>query len=177
MNRTLLLILIILLGASYSSAQTMVAPNKPIPLFNAESGYITINELTGGFGLGIVDAPYSKHFFGFTTIHGYQINESFVVAGGTGFSAYNGGSLIPLFMDFRYRFLISTFTPYIIGDGGLLFNPSGGTKLFINPAAGVRYTINRKIALNLSTGLFVQKGVGVRDSYINFKLGVTFKPH
>jgi hypothetical protein len=176
MNRTLLLILIILFGASYSSAQNIVTPNKPVPLFNAEPGYITINELTGAFGLGIVNAPYAKHFFGFTTIHGYQVNESFVVAGGTGFSAYNGGILIPLFMDFRYRFLINTFTPYVVGDGGVLFNPSGGTKLFINPAAGVRYTLNRKIGFNFSTGLFVQKGVGVRDSYINFKLGVTFKP-
>jgi hypothetical protein len=86
--------------------------------------------------------------------------------------------MIPLFMDFRYRFLISTLTPYIVGDGGLLFDisGSGGTKIFFNPAAGIRYAINSKVALNFSTGLFVQKGVGVRDSYINFKLGVTFIP-
>jgi hypothetical protein len=176
MNRTLLLISIILLAATNVSAQQKVSPNKPVQKLSPESGYITINEFTGGPGLGIVDAPYSKYFFGFTTIHGYQVDQSFIVAAGTGFSAYNGGSMIPLFMDFRYNFLISTFTPYVVGDGGILINTSGGIKLSINPAAGVRYTISRKIALNFSTGLFVQSGAGVRDSYLNFKLGVTFKP-
>jgi opacity protein-like surface antigen len=176
MNRKLLLISIMLLAASSVSAQDIVSPNKPVPLINSAPGYITINELTGGPGLGIVNAPYSKYFFGFTTIHGYQIDQSFVIAAGTGLSAYNGGTMIPLFMDFRYRFLISTFTPYVVGDGGVLFKLSGGVKLFINPAVGVRYTINRKIGLNFSTGLFVQSGAGVRDSYINFKLGVTFIP-
>lgn len=176
MNRILLLILIFLLCSSYSSAQNRVSPNKPIQLLSSAPGYITINELTGGPGLGIVSAPYSKYFFGFTTLHGYQIDKSFVVAAGTGFSGYNGGSMIPLFLDFRYRFLVSTFTPYITGDGGVLFKLAGGTKLFINPAVGVRYTINRQIGINFSTGLFVQSGEGVRDSYINFKLGVTFIP-
>jgi hypothetical protein len=176
MNRTLLLFSIFLLVSFTASAQGRVSPNKPIKKLSTETGYITINELTGGAGLGLVTTPLSKYFFGFTTIHGYQVNESFVVAGGTGFSAYNGGNLVPFFMDFRYRFMISTFTPYVVGDGGLLFNTAGSTKLFINPAVGVRYTINRKFGANFSTGLFVQTGDGVRDSYINFKLGVTFIP-
>jgi hypothetical protein len=175
MNRTIFIISLILLGASYTSAQ-IVSSKNPGQTLNPNKGYITINDLTGAVGLGKVNTSLSKSFFGFTTIHGYQIDQSFVVAAGTGFSAYNGGNLIPLFLDLRYSFLISTFTPFVLGDGGVLFNTTGGTKLFINPAVGVRYTLKRNTGLNFSTGLFVQTGEGVRDSFINFKLGITFIP-
>jgi hypothetical protein len=60
MYRTLLLISIILLGTTCSLAQNLVSPNTPIQKLSSESGYITINEFTGGFGLGVVDAPYAK---------------------------------------------------------------------------------------------------------------------
>jgi hypothetical protein len=175
MNRTILITAFILMSASYTLAQR-VPSTDPGQGLTPSKGYITINDITGGIGLGLVNTPLSKSFFGFTTIHGYQINKSFVVAAGTGFSAYNGGNLIPFFVDLRYHFLINTFTPFVSGDGGALFNTAGGTKLFINPAAGVRYTLNRNIGLNFGTGLFIQTGDGVRDSYINFKLGVTYIP-
>jgi hypothetical protein len=158
----------------YASGQT-VTMTKPAQTISTTPGYITINEFTGGVGLGIVSGSFGKSFVGITTIHGYQVDHSFVVAAGTGFLAYNGGNLIPLFMDLRYCFPINPFTPYVLGDGGVLLNPSGSTKLFINPAVGVRYSMNRKIGFNFSTGLFVQKGDGIRDSFINFKLGVTVK--
>jgi hypothetical protein len=176
MNRTLHLIVTFILISSFASAQNLVTPNKPGQRFNSDPGYITINEISGGPGLGIVNTPYSKYFIGFTTVHGYQINKNFVVAAGTGFSAYNGGNFIPLFIDLRYRFLISNVTPFVAGEGGTLLNLSGGTKLFINPTLGVRYTVNRKIGLNISSGLFIQKSDETRDSYINFKVGVTFMP-
>jgi hypothetical protein len=174
MRRTILVISVMLMSAAYAFAQNRVAPNKPNQVLSTEPGYVTINELNGGPGLGIVSAPYAKYFFGFTTIHGYQVDQSFMVAGGTGFSAYNGGSMIPLFIDLRYCFPMGEFAPYGSGDGGVLFMFKGGTKLFINPAAGVRYTLSRNVALNFSTGLFIQTGEGVRDSYVNFKLGVTY---
>jgi hypothetical protein len=177
MNRTLQLIPALLLIATFSSGQKLVTPNRPALRFNTDPGYITINEITGGPGLGIVNAPFAKYFVGFTTVHGYQINQSFVVAAGTGFSAYNGGNLIPLFIDLRYRILIGSVTPYIAGDGGALFNLAGGaTRFFINPSLGVRYTVNRKIGLNISSGLFIQKDNQVRDSYLNFKVGITYMP-
>ena len=175
MKRTPAILTIILLTMFTVSAQDMVVPNKPIVTLSGTRGYITINELTTGVGLGVVSVPYSKSFFGFTTIHSYQINESFVVGGGTGVSFYNGGTFIPVFADVRYRFLINTLTPYLFGDGGLLVNTAGGTKLFMNGGAGVRYTINKKFGLNFGTGIWTQYG-NARDSFINFKLGVTFKP-
>jgi hypothetical protein len=176
MNRTFLLITAFILIATFTQGQNLVSPNRPAQNFNTDPGYIMINEITGGPGLGIVNTPFSKYFIGFTTVHGYQINKSFVAAAGTGFSVYNGGNLIPLFISLRYRFLVRNVTPYIAGEGGTLFNPAGGTKLFINPALGVRYTVNRRIGLNISSGLFVQKSNEVRDSYINFKVGITFMP-
>jgi len=157
------------------SAQNKVAPNKPFVSLSGTPGYITINELTAGIGLGDVSVPYSKSFFGVTTIHGYQINESFVIGGGTGALFYNGGTFIPVFADVRYRFLINTFTPYIFGDGGLLINTAGGSKMFANGGAGVRYTVNSHLGINFGTGLWIQYG-DTRDAFVNFKLGVTYKP-
>jgi opacity protein-like surface antigen len=176
MKRIVLLTLLIAGLVSLTFAQNKVNPNKPGVEFNPKSGYITINELVGGFGLGITNTPYSKGFFGFTTIHGYQVNKEFVVAGGTGLHFYNEGMLMPLFLDLRYRFYISQFTIYAFGDGGLLLDFSGkkDTRLFINPGLGVRYAIKRNLAVNLGTGLFIQFG-NSRDSYLNLKTGVTYK--
>lgn len=175
MKRTPAILTVILLTMFTVSAQDMVTPNKPIVSLSGTRGYITINELTAGVGLGVVSVPYSKSFFGFTTIHGYQINESFVIGGGTGVSFYNGGTFIPVFADVRYRFLINTLTPYLFGDGGFLINTAGSSKMFLNGGAGVRYTINSHIGINFGTGIWVQYG-NIRDSFVNFKLGVTFKP-
>ena len=161
-------------------AQEMIMPNKPYELLDTKPGYITINELNSGVGLNLTYADYSKSFFGFTTIHGYQINRSFLIAGGTGIYVYDGKTLVPLFMDFRYRFMVGQFTPYLFGDGGFLFDFSdfnSGTRLFINAGPGVRYTISNNMGLNLGTGLMIQIGDLSRDSFINFKIGVTFKPN
>lgn len=175
MKRSLAIVSLILITTSILSGQEIETPNKPYVNLDTTPGYITINELTAGIGLGITSVPYSKSFFGFTTIHGYQINKSFLVGGGTGLSFYNGGTFIPLFLDVRYRLSVGTFTPYLFGDGGILINTKGGVKLFINPGAGVRYTINERLALNFGTGLWVQNE-DTRDAFINFKLGITFKP-
>jgi len=99
MKRFIVLTAMILLTISFASAQVKVAPNNPTDILSPTPGYITINEFVGGIGLKGRVLPYAQGFFGFTTIHGYQINESFAVGGGTGFLSYNGGSLIPLFVD------------------------------------------------------------------------------
>ena len=74
--------------------QDRVIPNKPYSSLYSGPGYITNNEFTSGFGLGNVSLPFTKTFFGFNTIHGYQINRFFVISGGTGALFYNGGTLI-----------------------------------------------------------------------------------
>ena len=176
----MLLLLIITVCVWAVSAQDRVSPNRPNSSLVSGSGYVTINELTGGIGLGQNIVPYSKSFFGFSTVHGYQIDQNFFLGAGTGASFYNGGAMIPLFLDIRFSFRINPFTPYIFGDGGFLFSLSdlnSDTKIFVNPGIGVKYPISGNLGLNFGTGYWMQAGgSSMRDSFINFKLGVIFKP-
>lgn len=176
MKRTFTLLFLLTFTACVVYAQEKVNPNQPGINLSTAKGYITINELHFGFGLVVTDVPYSKSFFGFTTIHGYQFNKSILAAAGTGLSFYNGGLFVPLFLDFRFRFNIDQYTPYVFADGGFLLNFSdfGSTKLFVNPGMGIRYAFNHNWAGNLGAGLLIQYG-GVRDSFINFKTGATYK--
>ena len=168
-----LLVLLIGLASLSVSAQDM----RPTSALNPENGFISINELTAGVGLGITNVPYAESYFGFTTINGYQINKSFVAAGGTGILAYNGGVLVPLFLDFRYSFNTENFIPYFWADGGFLLNFNDfkdGTKQFVNPGFGVRKSFSESIAATLGAGVLFQSG-GSRDSFVNFKGGVIYK--
>jgi hypothetical protein len=157
-------------------SQEVLRYERPNTLLSVEKGYITITEFTTGVGLGQVGPAYSKYFFGLSTVHGYQINKEFIAGGGTGINFYNGGTLIPLFLDFRYRIYVSRVTPYLVANGGVLFDFSGNkdTRVFINPSAGVSYTLKPKLAISFGTGLFTQWG-NVRDSYINLRTGVIYK--
>ena len=176
MKSIVLLTLFIVGFVSAISAKESFKTKVPVLTFNPEPGYITINEFTGGFGLVVTSTPYSKGFFGFTTLHGYQVNKTLVVSLGTGLNFYNDGVLMPLFLDLRYRIYVSRFTPYVFGEGGFLFDYSAkkDTRVFISPGAGVSYTIKRNLAVNLGTGLFVQWGTR-RDAYFILKGGVVYK--
>jgi hypothetical protein len=71
-------------------------------------------------------------------------------------------------------------SPYIYEDNGLLLNIGKlltDTKMFINPGAGINLKISGTLAASFGTGLFVQMGPNVsRDSFVNLKVGVTYKP-
>jgi hypothetical protein len=177
MKRTLLFIILIAFTAAITFAQDRVTGNKPYSTLGSDPGFIVITEINGGIGLGVTDVDYSKSFFGVTAIGGYLINKSFLVGAGTGLSFYNGGMLVPLFLDFRYTFSIAPVTPYLFADGGLLLNVSdfAGTKLFINPGAGARYVFSRKVAVNLGLGMLIQQGSPARDSFVNIKMGMIYK--
>ena len=177
MKRAISFILIIFIATSIVIAQYKVVPNMPYSTLNTAPGFITINEATYGLGLSGTTAPFSKQFFGFTSVNGYQVNRNFIFAAGTGFSFYESGLLVPLFLDFRFSFYISHLTPYIFGDGGLLINVSdlNNTKLFINPGIGARYTLSRGIALNLGAGILSQVDGTVRESFLNLKFGMVYK--
>ena len=177
--KTIASLLIMVLMASFSTAasQERVSPKKPYVTLDSEPGFISTNELNIGFGLGDTGPDYSKSFFGFTTTNGYLINKNFTVGGGTGFLVYNGGTLIPLFLDIRYKMNIGPVTPYLFGDGGFLFRTKDvdeGSKMFINFGSGAQYAFSPKLAANLGAGLFIQYN-STRDSFINIKGGVTYK--
>jgi hypothetical protein len=177
MKYTSCITIIIFSTALSVSAQYKVIPNKPYANLSTSSGFVTINEGTYGLGLSGKTFPFSKHFFGFTTVNGYQVNQNFILAAGTGFYIYESGLLIPLFLDFRYAFYINQLSPYLFSDGGLLINVSklDNTKLFINPGVGVRYALSRNLALNLGAGILAQVDGTVRESFLNLKLGAVYK--
>jgi hypothetical protein len=175
--KKLIILSIFVLFCGSASAQ-LVRGNKPYNSLNSDAGYITINEFNYGFGLGEIDAPYSTRYFGITSVHGYQVNSIFMIGGGTGALIYNDGLMIPLFVNMRVRFPINEFTPYLSGDGGLLINPSdfNSAIMFINPSAGVRYSIDRRLALTLSGGLWIQMHSSTgRSSFINSRVGMVYK--
>ncbi len=171
----ILILMIAFTGSIF--AQFRVEPNRPYSMLNSGPGYITINELTGGYGLAGHTMPFSKYFFGFTTIHGYQVNANYIIAGGTGFAIYESGVLVPLFLDFRFSFYISRLTPYLYADGGLLLDIAdfNSTKLFINPGAGIRYSYNRSLAFTLGAGFISQVDGRARETFVSLKAGVVYK--
>ena len=177
MKRKFTLIIIFICSVVTVSAQSEDSLKQSAYVHHSNAGFITINELTGGIGLGETGPPYSKSFWGFTTVNGYQTDFNFIAAIGTGLSFYNGGMLVPLFLDFRYEFNLDQFKPYIFVDGGLLFNFSDfkeGTKLFINPGIGVKHYFSEKMSITLGGGLLIQYRPD-RDSFINIKAGVSYK--
>jgi len=178
-----ILISLLLLAVITVSAQ----PYKRPSTLNPNSGYSNVNELAGGFGLGITSEDYARHFVGFTTTHGYQLNlfglnvKSNLFGGlGTGILVYNGGLLFPLYGDFRFTWNRTKPTPFIFGRSGLLINPDDfdhGTRQFINLGGGIRLRLNERFTASFSPGIMVQMGNLVpRDASIDFKLGLAFKP-
>jgi hypothetical protein len=75
---------------------------------------------------------------------------------------------------------IKKISPFIYEDNGVLLNYKeliSGTKMFINSGAGIKLKISGSLAANIDAGLFVQMGPNVsRDSFVNLKVGVVYKP-
>ena len=157
--------------------QGRVVPNKPFSSLSSTPGFVSINEVTGGLGLVGHSYTYTKHFIGFSTVNGYQVTGNFFLGVGLGISFYDGGPLVPLFLDIRYAFNTGQLSPYLYADGGMRLDVTSfnETKLFINPGVGARYALSRTLALNLSVGMLSQVDGINRATFVNFKLGVLYK--
>jgi hypothetical protein len=141
------------------------------------SGYVNITEVTVASGLGNTTADYTGRFTGLTMVNGYAINEHFITGIGLGLQAYNGGSMGPVYLDIRYTLNSrKKYTPFIYGDGGMLLNFDDFSKpgLFISPGIGISRSIDKKIAVILSTAVFVQSFPKNVSSFIQVKLGIRF---
>ena len=103
-----------------------------------------------------------------------MINKRFLTGVGLGINSYNGGWMTPLYLDFRYKFRETGYTPYLFADGGFLiiFDDITEPGFFLNPGLGIQKKIHNRFTLNLGTGLFIQR-TPVKASFINFKLGFT----
>jgi len=174
--------LVLLIISTVLSGQDFI-PEPPDP----QSGYLNINELTAGYGLGNTEIPYSKYFYGFTTIHGYEFNISpfdiksdLFVGAGAGMLFYDDGAMFPLLADLRYTIIRKKISPFVFGNGGLLISMDGirdRSMLSVNGGAGTRIRISDKLNVCIGTGLSIQfhRDEG-RDAFIHLRAGVSFKP-
>lgn len=157
------------------AADSIAIANKPKP--PKESGFVSITEIGGGLGLGDVSVDYSNRMITVNTIAGYRVNNHFIAGIGTGVNIYNGGFMIPAYLDFRYAFNKGKVSPFFVADGGVLFHPDGlsSSGLFINPAFGVTKQLNSRTSFHISGGVWVQEAPqGMRNSFFNIKGGVSF---
>ncbi|MBN2521612.1 MAG: hypothetical protein JXB17_13955 [Bacteroidales bacterium] len=182
MNKLLITLLI-----SFLTTTAFSQPfNRPVTL-NPHSGYVAINEINSGYGLGGTNIDYSKNYVGFTTTHGYQlniyglnVNGSVAAGAGIGILIYNGGTLFPLYGDVRLTMNRGSVSPYFFGRGGLLISFEdfqGLTRLFANGGGGIKLRVNEQFSLNIGPGLLLQMGNNVsRDAFVNLNVGIVFKP-
>ena len=185
MKRLLIIFLCILICTLTYSQKPAFLKLQSVTI-NANSGYVSITDITYGYGLGGSTEPYGRQYIGFTTMHGYQLNlyglnikRSLIAGAGIGVLYYNAQPLVPLYLDFRYVWSLKKISPFIYEDNGILmnFDDLTSTKMFINPGAGINLKISGTLAASIGAGLFVQMGPGVsRDSFVNLKLGLSYKP-
>ncbi|MBS0000477.1 MAG: hypothetical protein KFF73_15970 [Cyclobacteriaceae bacterium] len=184
MQKLILLMLMLPVAMPTASGQYYEGPYDPVKIHYKTPGFISINEIGYGSGLGESDTislKYSEYFVSVTSILGYYVSQNFIFGAGTGAYFYNGGTLIPIFGDMRFTYNFKRINPYASGSGGFLFylsDPGSNIKLFISPMVGVRMVVTYSVAATASVGAHIQEGGAMedRDTFINFKLGVHIKP-
>lgn len=143
-----------------------------------ENGFVNITEITGGIGLAKTHVDYSSRVIGLNNVFGYQINKSFLTGLGVGIYGYDGGILVPVYLDMRYYFKPGAqLSPYISADGGLQLNPKEfeKTTIFINPTVGLKKKIGEKSWLNFGIGtLTIGRPDGERSTFFTIKGGFSF---
>ncbi len=181
MKRLTLLLLLFIISAGVIQGQ---ARRRSVTT-NPNSGYANFNELVAGYGLGTTALPNSEYYYGGISTHGYQlniyglnINRSFFAGLGAGALFFEGDLMIPLFLDLRHFWNSKIISPYIMGEGGFLFNPRNidkKTLLMINGGGGIQFNISDKFSLNAGPGLGIQMGVDGRRSFLFARFGLGFK--
>lgn len=162
--------------------------SQPISLFSG--GYYNATEVTYGLGLKLVDAPFSHNHIGITTVNGMRFGSGLAIGIGVGYLGYNNGEtnagwMLPLYGDVRYFIGNQKNKFFVMADGGFLFNFEDfkeNARYFINPAVGIVIPVSKNSHLTFSAGLFTQydydffnkDDAGIRDSFINMKLGLLF---
>ena len=178
---------IIFFGLSLLTATIVSAQNENPVTLKTKSGYININELSCGYGLGETTPEYSKYFYGLTSLLGYQwniylfgINSNLVGGIGAGMLFYNGGPLFPLYGDLRVTMNKEKVSPFIFARGGFLISVndlSNKTRVFANVGGGINLKIDDHLVFNIGPGLLIQMIHYVsRDTFIHLNVGVAIIP-
>ncbi|MBE0676060.1 MAG: hypothetical protein IH591_15500, partial [Bacteroidales bacterium] len=99
-------------------ADSIAEANRPVVVPVKTSGwYVNTTEIGWAAGLGETSPDYTKYCFGFTNVFGYSFSKNINAGIGTGVHFYNGGTMIPPYLDFRYIFAGDRFNPFIVADG------------------------------------------------------------
>ena len=187
--KNILFALALLLYATVGRSASNVSVMAPEYLVNSSStsslinnyrnGFFSHTEIDLAFGLGSTELPYSRQFFGATTIGGYHFKSYFFTGLGVGIFDYNSGVMAPVFFHARYNFSDKRVSPFLCSDVGMLFNVAGtdiDNPFYANPGAGISVLTQRKRTFTATVSLYThwKKNV-VRESFINLKIGLLLK--
>ena len=158
-----------------------------LPYSGTVGGLYSLTEAQYGFGLEVIDPPFSHHVVGATTALGWRSPGGFAIGGGTGFLKYNEGYTVPLYADLRYFMGRQRVKFFVAFPAGFLFNFENfrdESRIFGNPSVGLIVPVFKNTHLSFSTGLLTQIDREIlenpdfnaawHDSFINLKLGLLF---
>ena len=118
-----------------------------------QKGYRDFVELGYTIGTGLFGSDRVE----FSTTHGYQFIPYFYAGIGTGVHYYHDASAvrIPIYADLRVDFMKRPVCPFIdLKIGYTVYEDRG---FYLNPMAGVRFSIGRRNALNVGLGYTMQR--------------------
>lgn len=125
---------------------------------NFTKGYRGIVEL----GYGLKSGKYGLDVTNFNFVNGYQFTEKLFVGVGTGIKYFNESemTLIPLFADFKYKFMDQKISPMLGFSAGFSFNPNNGFEgegFLFNPSIGAQIKGKNKMRYNISLNYQTQQ--------------------
>jgi len=172
-----LLLFLISIMEAFAQPDQRVAKTPKVN-YDWRTGFVSTTEISGAIGLSEATAPYAKHYYGISTIAGYQFSRNIKAGAGLGFHRHNDGTLFPLFIDARYSFNAQEIVPFFAATGGValsLVDLEDESRIYINPSAGLKWIAANKTGISLSVGLMTMSGAAYRSSFLNFKLGLELK--
>ncbi len=148
-------------------------------------GFYNLTEIHYGFGVKLIDRPYSHHFIGISTVNGWRFGSGLALGLGVGYNKYNEGYGLPIFGDIRYYMGKQRVKFFLMGSGGFMMNFNdfqNESRVFANPGGGIIVPLAKSTHLSFSAGwltqfdgtYFTHEGDGYRDSFITMKLGLMF---
>lgn len=151
-----------------------------MPVSVLSGGYYNLTEVQYGFGLGLIDVPFSHHYAGISTVNGYRFGGGLALGVGVGYNRYNNGYTIPLYGDIRYFMGKERVKFFVAVPGGFFLNfkdLNDYSRVFGNPSLGLIVPLSKSTHLSFSAGLLTQYTITKphnRDSYVNMRLGLLF---
>jgi len=183
MKRRLTLAFLIIVMASYASAQVVtercfhldhlqfldqrqdfwrshkIYTTSARPYSPMGSGMYNITEAQYGIGLYIIEPPFARYYVGATTAFGWRFSGGFALGGGTGYLKYNDGYTVPLYADMRYFIGRQRVKFFVAMPAGFLMNFDNfrdNSRIFGNPSLGLIVPVAKNLHLSFSSGLFTQ---------------------